>query len=169
MQQSWRFSVRSAAAGLLAMAYSGNDITGPRGGLQLLVSISDTHIEAGETAIFTYAVRNVSRAAISIEYAGCEPFAFIESEAGDPVYPYPGIDPPFFCFDPSPPLVTLAPGEERSRTLEIRGGAAVSVAPDAIATLVPGGYRASAFGGINVRGGSRVDLRSPVVRFEVAP
>jgi hypothetical protein len=169
MQLSWQAHVRMVVAlALLTAACTGNDITSPRGSLRLLASISDTRIDAGETAIFTYTVRNVWRPSVRIEYAGCEPFPFIETEAGDLVYPFPGLQGPFYCFDPSPELITLAVGDERSRTVEIRRGEAVAVVGN-VAVLVPGRYRAYAQGGIAIRGGPRVELQSPTVAFEVAP
>jgi hypothetical protein len=84
------------------------------------------------------------------------------------VYPVSGR---VFCFDPSPESVTLAPGEERSRTIEIRrsGPSAPGEGfPPAILER-SGRYFAYAQAGFTLADRSRVELESRKIELEIAP
>jgi hypothetical protein len=104
-------------------------------GLALQTSMSVRVIAQGQSATATHRLRNISSNAVTVQFGGCGPLPYVKDSRGTIVHPAGGG---WNC----PELlrvVTLAPGEEISRTDQLRAGRETSYR-GATVTLPPGRY-----------------------------
>jgi hypothetical protein len=112
--------------------------TGPResdAGLTLQTSISAGAIAQGQTASATHRLRNISSSDVTVQFGGCGPLSYVKDTRGTIVHPAGGgwICPGIVT------TVTLAPGQEISRTDRLLGGREASSRGGTV-TLPPGRY-----------------------------
>jgi hypothetical protein len=132
-------------------------------GLALETSISAPVVAPGQTMTFTYQLRNVSSAPVTVIFGGCGPLPYIANSAATIVYPGGGG---WLC----PGAIrtsTLAPGQAISETVDLRAGRLDDSRTGAV-TLPSGRYRAYAdvAGWVNDFD-HRIELRSPDLTFNV--
>jgi hypothetical protein len=149
-----------------AAACNANPLTVPpvsEAGLTLETSISIGTIAQGQIATATHRLRNSSSNAVTVRFGGCGPVPYVKDSRGTIVHPAGGG---WNC----PELlrvVTLAPGEEISRSDELRAGRETFYRGETL-TLAPGRYRTYADVQAFIPALNRaLELQSDPVRFWV--
>ena len=110
-------------------------ITSSDRGFTLEASISDASIGPGETATVTYRLRNESPLPRTVT-VGCGMLPYVTDDNGAIIYPGGGT---WVCTMELRPPITVAPGEEITRTLQVSGEAASAPGGPRI-KLPPGRY-----------------------------
>ncbi len=153
------------ALSVVTNACDADRITSSNAGLSLEASVSDASVESGESATFTYRLRNDSRLPRTVS-VGCGNFVhYIDDEKGANVYPG---DRTMFCASILLPPVTLAPGEEIAHSVRLQGDATAPTG--AMASLPPGRYTIFVeYRGQMGEARTVIRLRSPRIEFEITP
>jgi hypothetical protein len=158
-----RFALLALALSVGAASCNADRVTASNDLFALEASISDATIAPSETATVSYRLRNVSRLPVTVS-VGCGMLPYIKDDGGAIVYPGGGI---WFCALILLPPVTLAPGEEITRSFHVNGGPAPASRGSGL-SLPPGRYTVYVeFLGALPDVRKKVQLRTSDVPFEV--